>query len=224
MSPLRCWGVGCSDTSAAGTSSLKVVDTLGISPHSALSSLNKHIIFALSVFSMKILLSAIVLATSINHASAHCWPCNGKGENTEDKPGKSLLRLTQLGQCVHCCNYIINNGYFTKNLEQEPFSEEAFMHRDHCKKVHCQDWQKETRASCEIREYVATVDSLQGADTLEGDTIMRPFCPSEHRCECSGESGGRGCVGGEDGWDEGPGLEYGCRNAACSKTAQDTTW
>ena len=163
---------------------------------------------------MKLILSTITLAiATTDFVSGHCWPCTGEGEYTTDKPGQSFIRITKLGKCVNCCNWIVRNGFAPMN--QEPFSDEVFSHRDHCKEIHCQDWETETGASCDAQGYVAT------GGTLNGQTIMRPFCPSEHRCGCSGNTGPTGCVGGEVGWEDGPGLEYGCRNGACNVP---TTW
>lgn len=105
------------------------------------------------------------------------------------------------------------------------------MHRDHCKEVHCQDWQKETEAggSCDKQEYTTTGGSTPGVP------IMRAFCPKEHRCKCVGLPGPDSCVPGYDGegnfinkdemgWDG----DYGCRKGRCLKDPQTgkflTTW
>jgi len=159
---------------------------------------------------MKLLTSIIIISLATT-ASAHCWPCNGKGEFTTDTAafGGSNIRITRLGRCVRCCNYIIKNGY----QSDAPFSENVFNHRDHCKEVHCQDWQEETGGTCDPQTYISKVD---------GSEVERPFCPAEHRCACQGVVGKGGCVGGDTGWDG----DYGCTKAPCHDPAisKDTTW
>ena len=192
----------------------------------------------------------LVLAMATRDTVGHCWPCNGMGEFTIDNDledgvaggpnfGNSDILITDLKKCLKCCNYIIKNGY----QQDEPFSEAVFSHRKHCRTIHCKDWAKATNGSIDGSDDSdessqsdsgdsgdgASCDRVIVAAVKDGTDIMRPFCPTEHRCNCNPKSpGGPGCVGGPAGWDyltEGD-YTYGCARAACANPAvnQAITW